>query len=340
MKKKLKFIIPVLVIALIASLAISLAACKKTDSPTTDNNSLSVKDTALSTMANSALLLGQMPASNGLVANNGMTAGSSAEADQATMDKVGSYMALVESYLGKVPQYEKKETVDKEGYSDQYTITSGDIKMNIYLNIVLKGTKTEYDLDDAGKQEVEEEFTVDGLLVYGEGENAVEYEVTGSYVKETEDDEVEKVLTLESKDKNDNRIRVVVKQEEETEDDGSKEIEQFFLYNVYSKTGLVSSVKIKSEVEDNVSKVKVFTKDGQGKPVFAKVEKVKEGNVTYYKGMIMDEKTGATRKFFKIEMNADGTYSYMFKEKENGQYGGKNKMQNNFGDCQNNSQGA
>lgn len=225
--KMRKILIPIVVIALVASLAFSFAGCQTPAANKNGNGgnggnggdievaALTVKNQTLLSASTSGLLLAKMqPASGPSNAPDpeaeveeedattetpeaDATADAAAiEAEAAQVEVIEPYMDLVESYLqGGIDV--TSETPDKEGFDTKYVIKFKDadgneVEIVIYLNMVLlvdgeEDTTTEVDLDDFDEEESEQEFSVDGIIVIGDKE----YSVIGTYEVSSET-EVEK----------------------------------------------------------------------------------------------------------------------------------------------------
>ena len=181
--------------------------------------------------------------------------------DTAQLDQ---YMALVESLLSDGNFDIKSQTSDRDGFEEKMIVSYKDLSGNtlsyiMYYNQVLTDSETD---DEDG--EVEDSFSIDGIMVIGENE----YDVHGERKIETEQGESENttefVVTL------DNNRTLRVKQSLEIEDD---ETEQKYSYSLYDGETLVERSTFSYESEQGETNLKMSTlKDGKTQVVYFETE--------------------------------------------------------------------
>lgn len=222
--------------------------------------------------------------------------------DTAQLDQ---YMALVESLLSDGNFNVLSQTSDRDGFEEKMVVSYQDLSGNtlsyvMYYNQVLTDSETD---DEDG--EVEEEFSIDGVMVIDEKD----YVVHGERKIETEQGESENktefVVTL------DNNRTLRVKQSLEVEDD---ETEQKFSYSLYDGETLVESSTFSYESEQGETELKMSTlKDGKTQVVY--FEKELKGDKEVIEIHVGKGKTG---KGYIVNVNVDenGNKSYTYTETE------------------------
>lgn len=222
--------------------------------------------------------------------------------DTAQLDQ---YMALVESLLSDGNFNVLSQTSDRDGFEEKMVVSYKDLSGNtlsyvMYYNQVLTDSETD---DEDG--EVEEEFSIDGVMVIDEKD----YVVHGERKIETEQGESENktefVVTL------DNNRTLRVKQSLEVEDD---ETEQKFSYSLYDGETLVESSTFSYESEQGETELKMSTlKDGKTQVVY--FEKELKGDKEVIEIHVGKGKTG---KGYIVNVNVDenGNKSYTYTETE------------------------
>lgn len=222
--------------------------------------------------------------------------------DTAQLDQ---YMALVESLLSDGNFDIKSQTSDRDGFEEKMIVSYKDLSGNtlsyiMYYNQVLTDSETD---DEDG--EVEDSFSIDGIMVIGENE----YDVHGERKIETEQGESENttefVVTL------DNNRTLRVKQSLEIEDD---ETEQKYSYSLYDGETLVERSTFSYESEQGETELKMSTlKDGKTQVVY--FEKELKGDKEVIEIHVGKGKTG---KGYIVNVNVDenGNKSYTYTETE------------------------
>ena len=222
--------------------------------------------------------------------------------DTAQLDQ---YMALVESLLSDGNFDIKSQTSDRDGFEEKMIVSYKDLSGNtlsyiMYYNQVLTDSETD---DEDG--EVEDSFSIDGIMVIGENE----YDVHGERKIETEQGESENttefVVTL------DNNRTLRVKQSLEIEDD---ETEQKYSYSLYDGETLVERSTFSYESEQGETELKMSTlKDGKTQVVY--FEKELNGDKEVIEIHVGKGKTG---KGYIVNVNVDenGNKSYTYTETE------------------------
>lgn len=222
--------------------------------------------------------------------------------DTAQLDQ---YMALVESLLSDGNFNVLSQTSDRDGFEEKMVVSYKDLSGNtlsyvMYYNQVLTDSETD---DEDG--EVEEEFSIDGVMAIDEKD----YVVHGERKIETEQGESENktefVVTL------DNNRTLRVKQSLEVEDD---ETEQKFSYSLYDGETLVESSTFSYESEQGETELKMSTlKDGKTQVVY--FEKELKGDKEVIEIHVGKGKTG---KGYIVNVNVDenGNKSYTYTETE------------------------
>ena len=194
----------------------------------------------------------------------GMTAAktddSLSDKEQNIVDTVSSYLALVENLLGDGTIDHSEPQKPEQAYTEYefFTVISykdllGErVSYQLYYNENPESFETE-------KEESEENFTIDGVLVV----EGVPYPVTGTRGTESESDganesETENELEFTAflnQDKT-SFIRMQQKIESETED-GETESEQEFEYTYYENGQRIESTSVKYELEDDELELKM-----------------------------------------------------------------------------------
>lgn len=222
--------------------------------------------------------------------------------DTAQLDQ---YMALVESLLSDGNFDIKSQTSDRDGFEEKMIVSYKDLSGNtlnyiMYYNQVLTDSETD---DEDG--EVEEKFSIDGVMVIDEKD----YVVHGERKIETEqgesENETEFVVTL------DNNRTLRVKQSLEIEDD---ETEQKYSYSLYDGETLVERSTFSYESEQGETELKMSTfKDGKTQVVY--FEKELKGDKEVIEIHIGKGKAG---KGYIVNVNVDenGNKSYTYTETE------------------------
>lgn len=362
--KMRKILIPILVIALVASLVLSFVGCQTPAANKNGNGgdievaALTVKNQTLLSASTSGLLLAKMqPASGPSNAPDpkpeveeedattetpeaDATADAAAiEAEAAQVEVIEPYMDLVESYLQGGMDV-NSETPDKEGFDTKYVIKFKDadgneVEIVIYINMVLlvdgvEDTTTEVDLDDFDEEESEQEFSVDGIIIIGDKEYSVigTYEVSSETEVEedgTTETEHEKELKLKAVDPDNEDNYIEITVKEETETEaGQTEREKEFTYLIKEKDKDDVVLKMKMEREQNQEKLELCVKDGSKKEVKFKFKKQEHNGKTKYKGEI-DNGVDADKVEFEVSIDAEG-YKYTLRDQNGEQKGEQRQM--------------
>jgi len=162
---------------------------------------------------------------------------SNAETDADQIDNLDLLLGLLNEEVFDV---DAKES-DNDNFDNLLEITINQEKYMFYYNEVL--IEREEDED-----EIEEEFKIDGLILFGD----LEFNVIGKKDVEIEEDEEEFELELKVSLDSDNYT--IIKYEIETESD---ELERNYKLETYVDGNLVRKVKIDFEVEDDELELEV-----------------------------------------------------------------------------------
>lgn len=296
MKKKLM----VLALTLLVALSISLVACVEpgTGKPLGDNGKFDDLKTTESVYGFSAASAGILISSMGNGSNTAATAAEDEVTDTLDTAQLDNYMALVESLLSDGGFNVLAQTSDREEYTEKMVISYKDMQgatheYVMYYNQILE--KTETDEEDG---EVEENYSIEGVMVIDE----VDYAIRGERKNETEEGESETetefVVTL-----GENKY-MRVEQSFETEED---EIEQEYSYSLYENNQLIERSSFSFETEQNETELKMSTlKDGITQVIYFEKEvengeeviKIHVGDGKNGKGYIVriaKDENGATR---------------------------------------------
>lgn len=193
-------------------------------------------------------------------------------AEEAVIDtaQLDQYMALVESLLSDGNFNVLSQTSDRDGFEEKMVVSYKDLSGNtlsyvMYYNQVLTDSETD---DEDG--EVEEEFSIDGVMVIDEKD----YVVHGERKIETEQGESENktefVVTL------DNNRTLRVKQSLEVEDDET-ELKMSTL-----KDGKTQVVYFEKELKGDKEVIEIHVGKGKtGKGYIVNVNMDENGNKSY-----------------------------------------------------------
>ncbi|MGI6360385.1 MAG: hypothetical protein ACOX02_05045 [Acholeplasmatales bacterium] len=180
--------------------------------------------------------------------------------DQSSIDEVDNYFKVLEYYLsgGNIANLVLESDYEDENgnkiydHMIKYSVPGkdGSVSYVFHYNEVL--TDEEVD-DDDDKTEIEQEFEIAGIMLFGD----VRMDVTGKKEIEIEEDEEEISYWFYSKIDSDNYVEM--KYEKDIE---STEHEEKFFVKVV-KDGVTKESEIKVEVEDDKIEIKLeFKKNG------------------------------------------------------------------------------
>lgn len=253
----MKKILLVLTLAIALILSIGLTACDKQ----AGSDKFSKLDTTQEVYAFSAASAGTLISSiNGSTAQTAQTLSvKNVVSDEQTIADLNNYMALIESIISDGEFKILVETSDNAQYTNKEIISYKDLLGNtveytLYYN---QTQKVDFDDDDdrRDKHEIEEEYSIEGIMVV----DGVDYAILGEKETETEEGESESeikfVVTL-----SENKY-ITVKQEIEEE---RGESERSFVYSIYENNSLVERSAFEYETERNETEIKFsFTKNGE-----------------------------------------------------------------------------
>lgn len=256
MKKLIKFLV---VVALVAVMAVCFVAC---DNPSNNDGR---KDFALSNTSDviSTALVSSANILSGLAPDNAVQGNQLANANDITdaeIDEIHNQIQMFEAFIGSNPLTVNIEASDREEFEHKMTIVFKDLNneennYTLYYNQVLKSEENDdeddddddIDLDDLMEIDVEQEYTLSGIMIVGENE----YTIIGE--KEIEDGEYE--MSIIAKIDDNNYILI----EQETEED-----EQELSYQVWKDGKKVTSFSMSLENEKGETSVKIKSSvDGQ-----------------------------------------------------------------------------
>lgn len=174
----------------------------------------------------------------------------SSTVDDIDMDKVNSYLQMMENMLvDDGPILISESVSDKEGYAKKLVFESKDLSGNketytLYFNeTVLK------DKDDDDSFELEEEFKLIGLAII----DGVEYKMTGSKEIEEDEEELELKITLDESN------YVLIEQETEAN-------ESEYSYVVVKNGKKVLSMSF--ELEDGIEEIVIRSKESGSTEIY------------------------------------------------------------------------
>lgn len=300
MKKLIKFLV---VVALVAVMAVCFVGC---DIPSDNdgrkdfvlNNTSDVISTALVSSANvlSGLATDNETQGNQLANANDIT--------DAEIDEIHNQIQMFEAFIGSNPLNVNIEASDREAYEHKMTISFKDLNnkessYTLYYNQVLNSEENDddddIDLDDLMEIDVEQEYTLSGIMIVGENE----YTIIGE--KEIEDGEYE--MSIIAKIDDNNYILI----EQETEDD-----EQELSYQVWKDGKMVTSFSMSLENEKGETSVKIKSSvDGQ--VTYRKFSKEEENGQTTIKikQTVGNEQYNVIVKITKDAQTGQDVYKYI-----------------------------
>lgn len=301
MKKLIKFLV---VVALVAVMAVCFVAC---DNPL-DNDGR--KDFVLSNTGDviSTALVSSANILNGLATDNETQGNQLANANDITdaeIDEIHNQIQMFEAFIGSNPLSVNIEASDREAYEHRMTISFKDLNNQessyiLYYNQVLKSEENDdedddIDLDDLMEIDVEQEYTLSGIMIVGENE----YTIIGE--KEIEDGEYEMSIIAKIDDNN----YILIEQEIEND-------EQELSYQVWKDGKKVTSFSMSLENEKGETSVKIKSSvDGQVTyRKFSKEEK--NGQTTIkIKQTVGNEQYNVIVKITKDAQTGEEIYKYI-----------------------------
>ena len=174
----------------------------------------------------------------------------SSTVDDIDMDKVNSYLQMMENMLvDDGPILISESVSDKEGYAKKLVFESKDLSGNketytLYFNETVLKEK-----DDDDLFELEEEFKLKGLAII----DGVEYKMTGSKEIEEDEEELELKITLDESN------YVLIEQETETN-------ESEYSYVVVKNGKKVLSMSF--ELEDGIEEIVIKSKESGSTEIY------------------------------------------------------------------------
>lgn len=302
MKKHIKFLV---VVALVAVMAVCFVGCdfdanKGGRKDFVLNNTSDVISTALVSSAN---ILSSLAPDNAAQGNQLANANDITDAE---IDEIHNQIQMFEAFIGSNPLTVNIEASDREEFEHKMTIVFKDLNneensYTLYYNQVLNtdddddDDDDDFDLDDLMEIDVEQEYTLTGIMIVGENE----YSVIGE--KEIEDGEYE--MSIIAKIDDNNYILI----EQETEED-----EQELSYQVWKDGKKVTSFSMSLENEKGETSVKIKS-SVEGQVTYRKFSKEeKNGQTTIkIKQTVGNEHYNVTVKITKDAETGENIYRYI-----------------------------
>lgn len=299
MKKHIKFLV---VVALVAVMAVCFVGCdfdanKGGRKDFVLNNTSDVISTALVSSAN---ILSSLAPDNAAQGNQLANANDITDAE---IDEIHNQIQMFEAFIGSNPLTVNIEASDREEFEHKMTIVFKDLNneensYTLYYNQVLNtddDDDDDFDLDDLMEIDVEQEYTLTGIMIVAENE----YSVIGE--KEIEDGEYE--MSIIAKIDDNNYILI----EQETEED-----EQELSYQVWKDGKKVTSFSMSFENEKGETSVKIKS-SVEGQVTYRKFSKEeKNGQTTIkIKQTVGNEHYNVTVKITKDAETGENIYRYI-----------------------------
>lgn len=197
MKKNKKLLTALGSLTLCAALCMGVAGCSNTGKKDADNKTATTTANdvyATSAVSSAAYLntLGGAGSVNGSFNADGNTERPTGYIYQ-NMTEIKNNIVMFEKLVSSNIKEKIEVNEDKTSYNYEYVMTvtvDDDVVAQMYYNQSALKTETETDEDD-GVTEEKVSCKLEGLIVYGEGENKKEYAIYGEKELETEGDESE-----------------------------------------------------------------------------------------------------------------------------------------------------
>jgi len=174
----------------------------------------------------------------------------SSTVDDIDMDKVNSYLQMMENMLvDDGPILISESVSDKEGYAKKLVFESKDLSGNKETYILYFNETVLKEKDDDDLFELEEEFKLIGLAII----DGVEYKMTGSKEIEEDEEELELKITLDESN------YVIIEQETETN-------ESEYSYVVVKNGKKVLSMSF--ELEDGIEEIVIRSKESGSTEIY------------------------------------------------------------------------
>ena len=314
----------VLVLALCAG-AVALVACNP-DGTAGDGGSggggggnaatFDNKSTIGFSVASSAVMLdtfAQSSASSSAADGNADTEATlDTQVEQAFENEFTKQLSVIESFIDRASVNSVESASDRPEYDHMLTVTTTDMRGNesvyiLYYNAtpVIDDDNDKWDDEDDWDIETEEEFRIDGVLVY----NDAEYDVRGEMENEVEGNESENEFEMTAFDRV-NNSKIVFEQSFEVEDG---EYEEEYKYSYYENNRLVNSFEIEFENENGKEELDVTFIEGGGNGNWANTmvayERETDGNGDF---ISITLRKGTTFAKLKAVSVAGGEYRFTF----------------------------
>lgn len=185
------------------------------------------------------------------------------QVEQAFENEFTKQLNVIESFIDRASVNSVESVSDRPEYDHMLTVTTTDMRGNesvyvLYYNAtpVIDDDDDKWDDEDDWDIETEEEFRIDGVLVY----NDAEYDVIGEMENEVEGNESENEFKMTAYDRT-NNAKIVFEQSFEVE---NGEYEEEYKYSYYENNVLVNSFEIEFENEDGKEELDVTFIEGGG----------------------------------------------------------------------------
>ncbi|MGN1060834.1 MAG: hypothetical protein ACI4QN_03790 [Candidatus Coproplasma sp.] len=228
----------------------------------------------------------------------------SSELTEEQLEKVNSYMALVENLLANGGLSYVRTESDREGYAVKEVVSFSDLEGNIisytmYYNSTLDYSESKTHGDN---EETKSRYSIEGVMVIDGVDYALEgYSKTETSVKESESEAYFKVTLADGS---------YIVMEQETEDD-----ETSLVYKVVEDKKVVEKIKFEYEIEDDKTELKMSVEKDSVKTELTFTEETEQGK----KIIKVTVTEGENKTTFKIEVTQDeegnDVYLYTFGDK-------------------------
>ena len=231
MKKNRKLLTALGSLTLCAALCFGVAGCSDSSAKTSDNKTATTANDVYATSAvSSAAYLNTLGGAGSV--NGSLNADGSTELPTGylyqNITEIKNNIVMFEKLVSSNIEEKIEVNEDKTAYNYEYVMTvtvDDDVVAKMYYNQSALKTETEIDEDD-GVTEEKISCKLEGVIVYGEGENAKEYKIYGEKELEKEGDESEFSVEFKTYKDENNYVQFTYSTErEENENETSYEFE-------------------------------------------------------------------------------------------------------------------
>ena len=298
MKKNRKLLTALGSLTLCAALCVGVAGCSNNGKKESDNETATTANDVYATSAVSSAAylntLGGAGRVNGSLNADGGTELPTGYLYQ-NITEIKNNIVMFEKLVSSNIEEKIEVNEDKTAYNYEYVMTvtvDDDVVAKMYYNQSALKTETEIDEDD-GVVEENISCKLDGVIVYGEGENAKEYKIYGEKELEKEGDDTEFSVEFKTYKDEQNYVQFTYSTErEENENETSYEFE------IYKNGARIQKTEFEFEHENGRTEISLTLVHGDkydGKLEI--VRDTKQDNVFYvsYKANGKESKVTVTR---------------------------------------------